>query len=134
MSHLILFISDDESTDRELRLALTKATPECELVFAGSREEVTAFGSPSVILLDLMLSHGPAFDVLRWLRIEAPYKDIPVFVLGSEIIDHEVTEAYALGANACLLKRPTDDGLDPLAQGIATYVSLLPNQRSACSA
>jgi DNA-binding response OmpR family regulator len=134
MSHLILLISDDESTDRQLRLALTKTTPECRLASASSREEVRAFRAPTVILLDLMLARDPAFDVLRWLRVEKQYKDVPVFVLGSEIIDQDVNEAYTLGANACLLKRRTDEGLDPIAQGIAAYASLLPNPDCACPA
>jgi DNA-binding response OmpR family regulator len=134
MSHLILLISDDQSADQRLRLALAKTTPECQLGSAGSRAAVRAFPAPTVILLDLMLSHDPAFDVLRWLRAEEVYKNVPVFVLGSEIIDHEVNEAYALGANACLLKRPAPDGLEPIAQGIAAYASLLSKPGCACSA
>lgn len=127
MNRLILLISDDESTDHRLRLALAKASPDCQLGSAGCREAVRAFPAPTVILLDLMLSHDPAFDVLRWLRSQEGYKHVPVFVLGSEIIDRDINEAYALGANACLLKRPGPEALEPIAQGIATYASLLPN-------
>jgi DNA-binding NarL/FixJ family response regulator len=127
MSHSILLISDDNGMDDQLRLALVKTTPQCQLKLAGSREEVKALPAPSVILLDLMLSHAPAFDILRWLRNDQGYKHVPVFVLGSEIIDHDVNEAYALGANACLLKRAGSEALDPIAQGIAAYASLLPS-------
>jgi DNA-binding NarL/FixJ family response regulator len=127
MSHVILLISDDKSTDQALRGALMNTTPVCELRSADRREAVRALPAPAVILLDLMLSRDPAFDVLRWLRAEDVYRHVPVFVLGSEIIDHEVNEAYALGANACLLKRSTSEGLAPIAQGIAAYASLLPN-------
>jgi len=120
MSHLILLISDDESTVRQLRLALTTTTPECRLGYASSREEVRAFRAPTVILLDLMLAGDSAFEVLQWLRIETQYRGVPVFILGSEVIDHEVNEAYALGANACLLKG-REEGLNSLA-GLAFAV------------
>jgi DNA-binding NarL/FixJ family response regulator len=131
MSNLVLLISDDVDTDRELRIALTKTTPACQLKAVRSRMEINASSSPSVILLDLTLSQDPAFDVLRWLRTDQRYKDVPVFVLGSQIIEQEVSTAYALGANACLLKQAVPDDIGPIAQGIAAYASLLPESGSA---
>ena len=128
MSQLILLISDDRSTEHRLRHALTKVAPECEVEVVGSRQEINAFRRPAVILLDLMLAGEPASDVLRWLRTEQQYERIPIFVLGSEVVDHEVNEAFALGANSCLLMRAAPEGFDPIAHGIATYASLIPAQ------
>ena len=127
MSNLILVISDDRKVDGRLRLALTENAPECQVEFVGSREEIPPAHRPSLILLDLMLSREPAFDVLRWLRTEQRYRHTPVFVLGSEIVNQDVNEAYSLGADSCLLIRSLSDGLDKIARGIATYASLIPS-------
>jgi CheY-like chemotaxis protein len=85
-----------------------------------SRAGIEALRTPSVILLDL--SKERAFDVLRWLRTDQRYKQVPVFVLTPRTDD--VTNAYALGANSCLLKQPSQ-ALEPIAEGIAAYASLV---------
>ena len=105
MKNLILLVSDDKSTGRQLLPVLARtAAPAFRVEVADSRAGIEALRIPSVILLDLMLSNEPAFDVLRWLRSDRRYKELPVFVLGSEDASHRVNEAYALGANSCLLK------------------------------
>src|SRR5687768_2371149 len=98
MNKLILHISDDVGTDRALRLAFTRTAPAYDVEIAAHRQNISTLRTPAVILFDLMLSSESAFDVLRWLRTEKRYVGVPVFVLGSEIVDHEVTEAYTLGA------------------------------------
>jgi DNA-binding response OmpR family regulator len=125
MSNFILVISDDRNPDSQLRLALTKTAPQCQVEFVASRDEIPPTHPPSLILLDLMLSREPAFDVLRWLRSEQRYRHTPVFVLGSEVVDQDVNEAYSLGANSCLLVKSVSDGFDQIAQGIAAYASLI---------
>ena len=127
MSNVILVISDDRQPDGRLRVALTKTAPQCQVEFAGSRAEIPETHRPALILLDLKLSREPAFDVLRWLRTEQRYRQTPVFVLGSDVVDQDVNEAYSLGANSCLLVRPVSDGFDQIAQGIAAYASLMPS-------
>jgi len=121
---LILFISDDVAANREIRLALTKSEPDCQVEFVGTTEEIKGLRTPTLILLDLMLSRQPALDVLRWLRSDRRFKRVPVFVLGSDIIDREASEAYQLGANSCL-KKAAGPAFEPIAQGIATYASLI---------
>ena len=132
MNKLILLISDDVGTDRALRVAFTRTAPDYDVEIAAHRQNISTLRTPAVILLDLMLLSEPAFDVLRWLRTEKRYAGVPVFVLGSEIVDHEVTEAYTLGANACLLNSAFADSIEPVAHGIATYASLLPTTDCTC--
>jgi CheY-like chemotaxis protein len=126
MSNTILVISDDRSTGSELALVLRGISPECEVEFAENRDDVGRSRAPSVILLDLTLSCEPAFDVLRWLRADQRYRAVPVFALGSEILAHDANEAYALGANSCLMRRSAREDFGPLAHGIAAYASLVP--------
>jgi DNA-binding response OmpR family regulator len=127
VSNLVLVISDDGKQDGQLRSALTKTASQCQVEFATSRAEIPAAQRPSLILLDLMLSREPAFDVLRWLRSEQRYQQIPVFVLGSEIVDHDVNEAYSLGADSCLRMEPASGDFEQIAQGIAAYASPMPS-------
>jgi CheY-like chemotaxis protein len=121
MTNLILLVSDEDRADCPLQRALTRTAPEFRVELVDSREGIEALRTPSVILLDL--SQERALDVLRWLRTDPRYKQIPVFVLAPQADD--VTNAYALGANSCLLKQSAREGLEPIAQGIAAYASLI---------
>ena len=127
MSNLIVLMSDEAGANDCLGVALERMAPECQVAFANSLEEIKALRTPALILLDLMLSGESAFDVLRWLRSEQRYRETPIFVLGSPVMQTVVNEAYALGANSCLLKVPEHEAIDTLAQSIATYASLMPH-------
>jgi CheY-like chemotaxis protein len=120
MTNLILLVSDEDRADCPLERALTKTAPEFRVELVDNRAGIEALRTPSVILLDL--SQERALDVLRWLRTDPRYKQVPVFVLAPRADD--VTNAYALGANSCLLKQPAQK-LEPIAQGIAAYASLI---------
>ena len=120
MTNVILLVSDEDRADCPLQRALTRTAPEFRVELVDNRAGIEALRTPSVILLDL--SEERALDVLRWLRTDPRYKQVPVFVLAPQADD--VTNAYALGANSCLLKQPAQ-GLEPIAQGIAAYASLI---------
>jgi DNA-binding response OmpR family regulator len=120
MTNVILLVSDEDRADCPLKLALTRTAPEFRVELVDSRAGIESLRTPSVILLDL--SQERAFDVLRWLRTDPRYKQVPVFVLAPQTDD--VINAYALGANSCLLKQPAQE-LEPIAQGIAAYASLI---------
>lgn len=64
---------------------------------------------PDVILLDLKMPRFSGFDFLEWLRDQSPNltRLIPVIVLSSSPLQADVTRAYALGANAYVVK-PVD--------------------------
>jgi CheY-like chemotaxis protein len=126
MSKPILLVTDDHATVQQLRTALGKTTPQWIVESASRRETIEGLPLPSVIILDLLLANESPYDVLRWLRSESRYQKVPVFALGSEVHDQGIEEAYALGADSCLL-RPPAAGVEPLAHGIAAFASLLPN-------
>ena len=130
-SRFIVLISDDSSTNHRLRVALERAAPEFSFGVVRSREELQALHTPSVILLDLMLSYERPFDLLRWLRSQQRFDQIPVFALGSDVLEHDIDEAYALGANSCLLNTTTPEVVDQIARGIAGYAGLV--RTSICS-
>jgi DNA-binding NarL/FixJ family response regulator len=123
MTNLIVLVSDDSGADRQLRLALIRTAPVCRLERATNRAEIEALHTPSLVLLDLRLSQEPAFDILRWLRAQRRYKEVPIFALTPQTVD--VNDAYALGANSCFLQSSAQEGLEPIADGIAAYASLV---------
>ena len=129
MSNLILLISDNSTVDRQLRLALTCTAPGCRLKLATKRAEIDPWHTPGLVLLDLMLAQEPALDILRWFRAEPRYEEVPVFVLAPRTVN--VNDAYALGANSCLLHSPDPEGLGHIAHGIAAYASLIAGSDSA---
>ncbi len=121
----ILLISDDMAKFREVKNAVTNAAPECEIVWAVKRADVDAAIQPAVILLDLTMASEPAIDILRWLRKERAFRQVPIFVLGSEALKNQIQEAYSLGANSCLSLSHGPRSFEPIAGSIATYASLI---------
>ena len=121
----ILLISDDRIAVQHLRSALADAAPDCEIQWAHKREDLDAATKPAVIILDLMLASEAATEILRWLRTERRFQEVPVFVLGSEALKNEVEEAYSLGANSCFALNNGTETFEPIAGSIATYASLI---------
>jgi CheY-like chemotaxis protein len=59
---------------------------------------------PDVVLLDLMLPQTDGVQVLKFMRAEAPLKNIPVLVLSNAFAGTMVDAAWKAGANKCLIK------------------------------
>ena len=134
MKNLILLVSDDRGAGFQLLPVLARtAAPAFQVELADSRAGIEAWHTPTVILLDLTLSKEPACDVLRWLKCDRRYKELPVFVLGSEESSQHVNEAYALGANSCLLKASAEAEFERIAEGLAAYANLVPAMDCACA-
>jgi DNA-binding response OmpR family regulator len=121
----IVLITDDGRMDRQLRDALQTTAPDFELRVVQTREQLEALHTPRVIVLDLMLSHEPAFDLLRWLRSHRRFERTPVFALGSPAVKHDIRQAYALGANSCFQRTTGTEELRQIARGLAGYASLV---------
>jgi DNA-binding response OmpR family regulator len=128
MTNLILLISGDAGADRPWRQLLTQKAPACRLELAANSAEIETLPTPSLILLDFAPSPEPAFDILRWLRAERRFKQVPVFVLAPQTVD--VNEAYALGANSCFIRTQAHTELEPIMDGIAAYASLIGDRAS----
>ena len=92
MTNVILLVSDEDRADCAMQRALTRTAPAFRVELVDSRAGIEAWRTPSVILLDL--SKEWAFDVLRWLRTDQRYQQVPVFVLAPRTGD--IANAYAL--------------------------------------
>ena len=59
---------------------------------------------PDLLLLDLKMPRLDGFQVLRWIREQPGFQNLPVVVLTSSEQMRDVNEAYKLGANSFLVK------------------------------
>lgn len=76
---------------------------------------------PNVLLLDLKMPRLSGFDVLKWLQTHPHCKVIPTIVYSSSAEDSDVHHAYALGANAYMVKPTSSDELVNQMQTLYKY-------------
>jgi CheY-like chemotaxis protein len=75
----------------------------CYLKGEGAFADRSTYPLPGLILLDLHLSDGSGFDVLRWIRLHQSGASFAVVVLtGSDVA--AIGWAYDLGADSFLIK------------------------------
>ena len=116
MSHTVLWVEDDEDDVLLISRAIRKAGLAPPALVRDGREAVgylsgsgkfadrLAHPFPSIILLDLKLPKMSGFEVLRWIRERPEVCRVPVIMFTSSSEMADVDRAYALGANAYLLK------------------------------
>jgi CheY-like chemotaxis protein len=79
------------------------------------------FPVPALILMDLKMPRVDGFEFLAWLRREPGLKLIPVVVLSSSNLPHDVKRAYELGANSFVVKVQDNTTLPDTLQTLASY-------------
>jgi CheY-like chemotaxis protein len=80
---------------------------------------------PIVILLDLKLPKVGGLEVLRAIRAHPHFGIIPVVILTSSAEDHDIHEAYSLGANSYIVKPVDFDKFIDVARQIELYWTAL---------
>ena len=101
----ILFVDDDPIL-REFALvnltteqASVEAAPDGVAALAAMR-----IGAPDIVLLDLEMPHMDGFEVLRQMRADPAWRDLPVIVItGREDVD-AVDRAFQAGATSFVVK------------------------------
>jgi CheY-like chemotaxis protein len=63
-----------------------------------------ASGLPAVILLDLKMPRVDGFEVVKKMKADERFRDIPVVMLTSSGEERDVQESYRLGVNAYVVK------------------------------
>lgn len=58
----------------------------------------------SVILLDLILPDVSGFDILKWIKKQNEFKDIPVIVLSNLSSQADINHAFELGVVEYIVK------------------------------
>lgn len=57
-----------------------------------------------LILLDLVLPNTSGYDILKWLKSEPKFKDIPVIVLSNLSSQSDINKAFEYGAIDYIVK------------------------------
>ena len=116
-SATILYVEDEETDVFFMRRALRLAGLEAALRVVADGQQAIDYlagtGSfadrgehplPTLVLLDLNLPLISGFEVLRWLREQSVFQDLPVVVFSSSMRPEDQSRAQDLGANEYLQK------------------------------
>lgn len=121
-SATILLVEDDENDVLLIRRAFQKVGIDglvhrvgdgdaavAYLAGTGEYADRARYPRPNAVLLDLKLPRRSGLEVLGWARQEAGLTHLPIIVFTSSREATDLKQAYALGANSCLVK-PVDFG------------------------
>ena len=105
MKYTIYFIEDDENVNQLIEATLISGGFNAfgfldpELFF-----EVIKDSRPDLIVLDLMLPKISGFDVLKTLKENSEYTDIPVIILSALSSERDIVKGLDMGANDYITK------------------------------
>jgi CheY-like chemotaxis protein len=132
---LRILVAEDQLDDvLFLRRAFAKAGVNAPIYFARDGGEVmnylqgnppfenpVEFPLPNLLLLDLKLPRVSGFQVLEWLRAQPGLSRLLVVVFSASGESEDVTRAYALGANAYIIKPHEPDELVRTVERLQNY-------------
>jgi CheY-like chemotaxis protein len=144
---MILLVEDNADDAEVMRMALERSWIAEPVTWVRSGEEALsyckgegryadrrAFPLPRLVLVDLSLATLSGWDVLTWLRREAPFKAVPVVVVTGSNVREDVDTAYRMGANSFVSKQPDMGMFMGDMRQVARYwlgVSALPRAEGA---
>jgi CheY-like chemotaxis protein len=90
---------------------------------SGSAEyaDRSVYPLPRLVLADLKMPRVSGFDLIEWMRKDKDCRLMPIVVLSSSALPADVNRAYALGANAYMVKPADARSLERLFQTIAEF-------------
>jgi two-component system, response regulator len=114
-----VLVAEDDETDRFLiDRANKKAGEPLALAFASNGQEaidqLESLRSkphlhPKIVLLDLRMPRKDGLVTLEWIRAQPEFKTVPTIIFSSSSHPQDVARAYALGANAFIVKPGSSD-------------------------
>jgi CheY-like chemotaxis protein len=134
----VVLLVDDSATDAYLMATVFERTSfDQPLRFVTSGEEAIAylqgegryrdraeFPLPVVVLLDLNMPRKNGLEVLAWIRRQAGISRTCVYILSASNRREDIERAFALGANAYLVKPGTLNDLTHLANTLVAWLKL----------
>jgi CheY-like chemotaxis protein len=88
-----------------------------------------AYPFPKVIVSDLKMPKVTGLELLRWLHDNPKYRVVPTVILTSSTEPRDVEQAFALGANAYMVKPVQFEDLERIVRAVVEYwrLSLAPS-------
>ena len=80
----------------------------------GQFADRATFPLPAVLITDLKMPAVGGFELLEWLRHNPRFAIIPTLVFSNSSEPQDIQRAYALGANAYLVKPPGMEQLEAM--------------------
>jgi CheY-like chemotaxis protein len=126
-----VLVVDDEY---DIRYLVQAALEHCEVLTAADGPSALALlrhTEIDAVLLDVMMPGMDGFAVLRRIRADEQYRELPVIMLTAKAGEHDHVRAYRDGADAYLTK---PFGVDELDDTLARVTALSPRERAAARA
>ena len=126
-----VLVVDDEY---DIRYLVQAALEHCEVLTAADGPSALALlrhTAIDAVLLDVMMPGMDGFAVLRRIRADEHYRDLPVVMLTAKAGEHDHVRAFRDGADAYLTK---PFGVDDLDDTLARVTTLTPGERSVTRA
>ena len=76
---------------------------------------------PHLIIMDLKMPRKTGLEVLEWIKKDGLLRRIPVVIVSSSDLPSDINQAYALGANAYMVKPVDFHSVEHLFQSIIQY-------------
>lgn len=105
MKNVVLLIEDDIFIKQMYSNKIEELG--IDVISVSTNEEVKSSlskNSLDLILLDLVLPNISGFDILKWLKKNNKYKNIPVIVLSNLSSQSDINKAFELGAIEYIVK------------------------------
>lgn len=117
----ILVVEDDTFLANAYRVKLTKSGFTIRIALDGDQVfTILAEFVPEVIILDLMIPKKDGFEVLKLLKADDRWKNIPLIVASNLGQEEDVDRAMKMGANDYIIK--SDLSLNDLIVKIRSYL------------
>lgn len=107
MSTKTILIADDSATMRGMLVAIVEALGDFQIVEASSGFEALRLlprDHVDLILTDINMPDINGLELIRYLRANPNYKDIPVFIISTEGSAKDIEKGTQLGADEYLVK------------------------------
>ncbi len=128
----ILLAEDDDTDVFLLKRALKEADVRHRMSVARDGQEAIELLSqqrgadddrlPVLTVLDLKMPRKTGLDVLHWIRSQPVLRCLPVVIFSSSSRGQDVESAYALGANAFIVKPASTSERRELAQFLGEWL------------
>ena len=95
----------------------------------GGFKDATQYPRPDIILLDISMPVLDGFGVLKVLKQDDAYKDIPIVILTASNNENDVKNCYALGANSYIQKPVAYEDFVKVVDSFNSYWHALLNKK-----
>jgi DNA-binding response OmpR family regulator len=123
---------DDEEGDIELaKMALAESSHSFHVMVAANGKDALSLlrkepphadaPTPDLVLLDLNMPQMNGYELLREMKADATLTAIPVVVLTTSDVEHDVVATYDLGAAGYITKPVDMDELFKAVHSVAKY-------------